>query len=173
MPAINYGVALPGRDPAQWKRESRERNGSELPKELAGHDGMDGAELAAGGDGLRRLSPRGRLPGNDLIDAPDHRLAGRRLVTVRAPFRGRTGAVTFAQFVATTCRSTPTRFQTCAGFLLTTLTIRAVPAVLSTTTQPNWPLATALLALGPLFGIYHMALLRQLAAAEKMAGGMR
>jgi MFS family permease len=63
--------------------------------------------------------------------------------------------------------------QTCTGFLLTTLTIRAVPAVLETTSQPNWPLATALLALGPLFGIYHMALLRQLRAAEKMAGGMR
>jgi MFS family permease len=60
--------------------------------------------------------------------------------------------------------------QTCAGFLLTTLTIRAVPAVLYAT---NWPLATAMLALGPLFGIYHMALLRQLRAAEKMAGGMR
>lgn len=63
--------------------------------------------------------------------------------------------------------------QTCVGFLLTTLTIRAVPAVLSTTSDPNWPAATALLALGPLFGIYHMALLRQLRAAEKMAGGMR
>ena len=60
--------------------------------------------------------------------------------------------------------------QTCAGFLLTTLTIRAVPAVLYTT---NWPLATAMLAVGPLFGIYHMAMLRQLRAAEKMAGGMR
>jgi MFS family permease len=63
--------------------------------------------------------------------------------------------------------------QTCAGFLLTTLTIRAVPALLTTTSTPNWPLATAMLAIGPLFGIYHMALLRQLRAAEKMAGGMR
>ncbi len=64
--------------------------------------------------------------------------------------------------------------QTCAGFLLTTLTIRAVPAVLGPTAgDPNWPLATAMLAIGPLFGIYHMAMLRQLRAAEKMAGGMR
>lgn len=63
--------------------------------------------------------------------------------------------------------------QTCAGFLLTTLTIRAVPAVLGDSSEPNWPLATAMLAIGPLFGIYHMALLRQLRAAEKMAGGMR
>jgi MFS family permease len=63
--------------------------------------------------------------------------------------------------------------QTCAGFLLTTLTIRALPAVLATSQRANWPLATAMLALGPLFGIYHMAMLRQLAAAEKMAGGMR
>jgi MFS family permease len=63
--------------------------------------------------------------------------------------------------------------QTCAGFLLTTLTIRAVPAVLATSESANWPLATALLAIGPLFGIYQMAMLRQLRAAEKMAGGMR
>ncbi|HUE70539.1 MAG TPA: MFS transporter [Pirellulaceae bacterium] len=63
--------------------------------------------------------------------------------------------------------------QTCAGFLLTTLTIRAVPAVLGDSSSPNWPLATAMLAIGPLFGIYHMAMLRQLRAAEKMAGGMR
>ena len=63
--------------------------------------------------------------------------------------------------------------QTCAGFLLTTLTIRAVPAVLSMTSQPNWPLATAMLAVGPIFGIYHMAMLRQLRGAARMAGGMR
>jgi hypothetical protein len=44
---------------------------------------------------------------------------------------------------------------------------------LATSQRANWPLATAMLALGPLFGIYHMAMLRQLAAAEKMAGGMR
>ena len=30
-----------------------------------------------------------------------------------------------------------------------------------------------MLAIGPIFGIYHMALLRQLKAAERMAGGMR
>ena len=63
--------------------------------------------------------------------------------------------------------------QTCAGFLLTTLTIRAVPAVLGDSNSPNWPLATAMLAIGPIFGIYHMALLRQMKAAERMAGGMR
>ena len=44
--------------------------------------------------------------------------------------------------------------QTCAGFLLTTLTIRAVPALEQ---RLGWPAALALLALGPVFGIYHMA----------------
>lgn len=61
--------------------------------------------------------------------------------------------------------------QTCTGFLLTTLTIRAVPAVHAA--SGSWALATALLAIGPLFGIYHMALLRQMREATKMAGGMR
>ncbi len=60
--------------------------------------------------------------------------------------------------------------QTCAGFLLTTLTIRAVPAVRE---HFDWPLAMSLLALGPLFGIWHMARLRTLPAALKMAGGQR
>lgn len=61
--------------------------------------------------------------------------------------------------------------QTCTGFLLTTLTIRALPAVKAA--SGSWLLALAMLAIGPLFGIYHMAMLRQLRAAEKMAGGLR
>jgi len=60
--------------------------------------------------------------------------------------------------------------QTCAGFLLTTLTIRAVPAIRETA---GWPLAFGLLAFGPLFGIYHMFRLRSMPAAEKLAGGRR
>jgi MFS family permease len=60
--------------------------------------------------------------------------------------------------------------QTCAGFLLTTLTIRAVPEVQS---AAGWGWAFALLALGPLFGIFHMARLRAMPEATKMAGGRR
>lgn len=67
--------------------------------------------------------------------------------------------------------------QTCAGFLLTTLTIGAVPWMLELATTRDssaawWP-ALALLALGPVFGIYHMLRLRQMGEAEKMAGGRR
>jgi len=60
--------------------------------------------------------------------------------------------------------------QTCAGFLLTTLTIYAVPTI----QEPlGWPAAMSLLALGPVFGIWHMARLRNLPAATKMAGGRK
>lgn len=60
--------------------------------------------------------------------------------------------------------------QTCAGFLLTALTIRAVPAV-EQMVGTGW--AFALLTLGPAFGIYHMARLRQMPEAKRMAGGQR
>jgi len=60
--------------------------------------------------------------------------------------------------------------QTCAGFLLTTLTIRAVPEVQASC---GWCWALAMLALGPLFGVFHMARLRATDAATKMAGGHR
>ena len=60
--------------------------------------------------------------------------------------------------------------QTCAGFLLTTLTIRAVPSIEQSL---GWPWAFALLALGPLFGIWHMARLRGLPEASKMASGRK
>ncbi len=58
--------------------------------------------------------------------------------------------------------------QTCAGFLLTTLTIWAVPAVKEAI---GWQGALALLAMGPVFGIYHMARLGRSEEARKMAGG--
>jgi MFS family permease len=66
--------------------------------------------------------------------------------------------------------------QTCAGFLLTTLTIRAVPAVLQMaggSPEESWSWALSLLAAGPAFGIYHMARLRRMDAAGRMAGGKR
>jgi MFS family permease len=69
--------------------------------------------------------------------------------------------------------------QTCAGFLLTTLTLHAVPLVQHLTTsnaatgQPRWDWALAMLALGPAFGIWHMARLRGMEEAGRMAGGRR
>ncbi|HEX5106605.1 MAG TPA: MFS transporter [Pirellulaceae bacterium] len=67
--------------------------------------------------------------------------------------------------------------QTCAGFLLTTLTIQAVPWMLGETGTSGgsaawWP-ALAILAAGPVFGVFHMLRLRQMPEAEKMAGGAR
>lgn len=69
--------------------------------------------------------------------------------------------------------------QTCAGFLLTTLTIRAVPEIRNlagggTLDDPRgwWP-ALAVLALGPALGIYHMLRLRFMPEASKMAAGKR
>jgi MFS family permease len=73
--------------------------------------------------------------------------------------------------------------QTCAGFLLTTLTIRAVPWILelrgatagsaSAAGADAWWPALALLAAGPAFGIFHMLRLRRMPEATKMAGGRR
>ncbi len=58
--------------------------------------------------------------------------------------------------------------QTCAGFLLTTVTIALLPLL---QTSLGWPLATAILAAGPLVGIWHMARLRHLPAAGQLAAG--
>ena len=58
--------------------------------------------------------------------------------------------------------------QTCVGFLLTPITIAMLPILQQ---WLGWPLATAILALGPLVGIWQMARLRRLPAANKLAGG--
>lgn len=60
--------------------------------------------------------------------------------------------------------------QTALGFLLTTLTIRLTPTLAA---GAGWGVAFGLLALGPVFGIYHMQSLRRLPEAERMAGGRR
>lgn len=60
--------------------------------------------------------------------------------------------------------------QTCAGFLLSALTIRAVPWLQSVSGNQA---AFAMLALGPAVGIWSMARLRGMAEAGKMAGGAR
>ena len=60
--------------------------------------------------------------------------------------------------------------QTALGFLLSTLTIRAMPTLAETS---SWGVAFAVLALGPAFGIFHMLTLRRLPAARRMADGNR
>jgi MFS family permease len=60
--------------------------------------------------------------------------------------------------------------QTCAGFLLTMLTIHMVPWLVD---RIGWSNAFTFLAAGPVFGIYAMAKLRQRPEAEKLAGGRR
>jgi len=60
--------------------------------------------------------------------------------------------------------------QTCIGFLLTLATIRLVPLLQE---QAGWPLALSMLALGPVFGIWHMARLRKHPEAARMAAGHR
>jgi MFS family permease len=65
--------------------------------------------------------------------------------------------------------------QTCAGFLLTTLTIGAVPLVRDAVgvEHGGWGWAFAMLTFGPAFGIYSMVRLRGMDEAAKMAGGNR
>jgi MFS family permease len=58
--------------------------------------------------------------------------------------------------------------QTCLGFLLTALSIRLVPVLLDAL---GWSRVFAVLAAGPLFGIWSMARLRRLPEARRMASG--
>jgi MFS family permease len=58
--------------------------------------------------------------------------------------------------------------QTSLGFLLTVVTIRLIPSLVS---HIGWQSAFSLLALGPVVGIWAMYSLRQSHAASKMAGG--
>ena len=60
--------------------------------------------------------------------------------------------------------------QTSAGFLLTLVTIHAMPYVVD---GLGWTFAFAVLAIGPAFGVYAMGRLRTLPKAEKLAGGRR
>lgn len=80
----------------------------------------------------------------------------------------------FSAAVSELCDSryvgTALAIQTCSGFLLTTVTIAALPLL---QTALGWPLATAILALGPVVGIWHMARLRAMPQAERLAAGKR
>jgi MFS family permease len=60
--------------------------------------------------------------------------------------------------------------QTSLGFLLTLVTIRMIPPLV---TQIGWRWAFAFLAIGPVVGIWAMVSLRRLPAAIKLAGGKR
>jgi len=90
---------------------------------------------------------------------------GFAVVADSAQFSAAVSELCDPQFVGTALT-----IQTCAGFLLTTLTIRAVPEVQA---SYGWGWALAMLALGPVFGVFHMARLRASDAAAKMAGGHR
>ncbi|MEE8584461.1 MAG: MFS transporter [Acidobacteriota bacterium] len=58
--------------------------------------------------------------------------------------------------------------QTCAGFLLTLLTIRLIPSLVE---WAGWPAAFAVLALGPALGCLSMWRLKNSSAAGRLAGG--
>lgn len=60
--------------------------------------------------------------------------------------------------------------QTCCGFLLTIVTIHLM---LPLAAKAGWPLAFSVLALGPVFGIWGMAMLRRRPESVKLAGGRR
>jgi MFS family permease len=90
---------------------------------------------------------------------------GFAIVADSAQFSAAVSELCDPQFVGTALT-----IQTCAGFLLTTITISIVPQIFAYT---GWGWSLALLALGPIFGIYHMARLRSMDEAIKMAGGNR
>ena len=60
--------------------------------------------------------------------------------------------------------------QTCSGFLLTLITIHLMPMLVA---QAGWGVAFAILALGPLFGVWSMGRLRAHPDSLKLAGGRR
>lgn len=60
--------------------------------------------------------------------------------------------------------------QTCAGFLLTFLTIQAMPVVIQ---MLGWRYAFIVLAIGPAFGVLAMFRLRKQPEALRLAGGRR
>jgi hypothetical protein len=60
--------------------------------------------------------------------------------------------------------------QTCVGFLLTLITIHALPWVVD---AAGWRYAFAFLAIGPALGVVAMLRLRRLPDARKLAQGRR
>lgn len=99
------------------------------------------------------------------------------LVTVLALAWGATVVADSAQFSAAMTELADERYrgsalalQTSLGFVLTTATIRALPAIED---AAGWGPAFALLAIGPALGAIAMLVLRRLPEATRMAGGRR
>lgn len=99
------------------------------------------------------------------------------LVTVVALLWGATVVADSAQFSTAMTelgderyRGSALAFQTGVGFLLTAITLRAVPAIAD---AAGWGPAFALLAIGPALGIASMLTLRRLPEARRLAGGRR
>ena len=97
------------------------------------------------------------------------------LVTALAAIWAATVVADSAQFSAAMTeladeryRGSALAFQTGAGFLLTAVTIRAVPLLED---QWGWGIAFALLALGPAFGVASMLTLRRSPERALLAGG--
>lgn len=80
----------------------------------------------------------------------------------------------FSAAVSELCDSryvgTALTMQTCSGFLLTAVSIHILPWVVDAL---GWGWATALLALGPVLGIWSMIALRRTSRAVRMAGGRK
>ena len=60
--------------------------------------------------------------------------------------------------------------QTCSGFLLTLITIHLMPLLVA---QTGWGVAFAILALGPVFGVWSMGRLRRHPDSLKLTDGLR
>lgn len=103
--------------------------------------------------------------------------AGPGVVIAVALLWGATVVADSAQFSTSVAELSPPdrvgtmlTLQTCLGFLLTIVTIHAMPWLID---GVGWTWAFAPLALGPAFGIVAMLRLRRLPAARKLAGGRR
>jgi MFS family permease len=99
------------------------------------------------------------------------------IVTLVAAIWGATVVADSAQFSAAMTeladdryRGSALAFQTGIGFLLTAVTIRAVPAIEG---AAGWGPAFALLAIGPALGVASMLTLRRLPEAARLGGGRR
>ncbi|MFH1481586.1 MAG: MFS transporter [Pseudomonadota bacterium] len=99
------------------------------------------------------------------------------LLTLLCLIWGFTVAADSAQFSAAISEIIDPRYvgtaltvQTCLGFLLTMLTIWIIPSLIR---YIGWEYVFAVLAIGPVFGVWSMLRLRKLPEASRMASGNR
>ncbi len=90
---------------------------------------------------------------------------GGSIIADSAQFSASIAELSEPQFVGTMLT-----VQTCAGFLLTLITIHLMPVLVEAT---NWQIAFAALAAGLVFGVWSMARLRRHPDAEKLASRRR